>query len=112
MPEQVERYSAEALEFLPTTWRERTPLAKVREDCLGGVVVLACLLACLIPSLPACMVPHRSPPASCFTRRLSIPIDDDHKFTVNDYREKLYQQVVANRKDKTSRMAAYFGVKR
>jgi mitogen-activated protein kinase 15 len=24
---------------------------------------------------------------------LSIPIDDDHKFTVNDYREKLYQQV-------------------
>ena len=43
---------------------------------------------------------------------LSIPIDDDHKFTVNDYREKLYQQVVANRKDKTSRMAAYFGVKR
>jgi hypothetical protein len=57
-------------------------------------------------------VPHRPPPASCFTRRLSIPIDDDHKFTVNDYREKLYQQVVANRKDKTSRMAAYFGVKR
>ena len=26
---------------------------------------------------------------------LSIPIDDDHKFTVNDYREKLYQQARA-----------------
>lgn len=39
---------------------------------------------------------------------LSIPIDDDHKFTVNDYREKLYQQVVANRKDRASRMATYF----
>jgi len=39
---------------------------------------------------------------------LSIPIDDDHKFTVNDYREKLYAQVVANRKDRASRMAMYF----
>ena len=70
------------------------------------------------PSLPTCLPAcmhgaHTDPnPASCFTRRLSIPIDDDHKFTVNDYREKLYQQVVANRKDRTSRMAAYFGVKR
>ena len=57
------------------------------------------------PPLPA----HSAP---CFMRRLSIPIDDDHKFTVNDYREKLYQQVIANRKDRTGRMAAYFGVKR
>jgi len=40
--------------------------------------------------------------------RLSIPIDDDHKFTVNDYREKLYQQVIANKKDRGARMAAYF----
>ena len=67
------------------------------------------------PPLTACLhgaPPIPTPPASCSTRRLSIPIDDDHKFTVNDYREKLYQQVVANRKDKTSRMAAYFGVKR
>ena len=31
---------------------------------------------------------------------LTVPIDDDHKFTVTDYREKLYQQVVANRKDR------------
>jgi len=39
---------------------------------------------------------------------LSIPIDDDHKFTVADYREKLYNQVVANRKDRASRMKDYF----
>mmetsp|Transcript_22159 Transcript_22159/g.47005 ORF Transcript_22159/g.47005 Transcript_22159/m.47005 type:complete len:367 (-) Transcript_22159:453-1553(-) len=39
---------------------------------------------------------------------LTIPIDDDHKFTVSDYREKLYNQVVANRKDRASRMATYF----
>jgi len=39
---------------------------------------------------------------------LSIPIDDDHKFTVSDYREKLYQQVVANRKDRAARMSSYF----
>jgi len=43
--------------------------------------------------------------------KLSIPIDDDYKFTVNDYREKLYQQVVANKKDRSARMAAYFGMK-
>merc|ERR1719453_677161 len=29
--------------------------------------------------------------------KLQIPIDDDIKYTVNDYREKLYQTVVANR---------------
>jgi len=44
--------------------------------------------------------------------KLSIPIDDDYKFTVNDYREKLYQQVVANKKDRSARMAAYFGINR
>jgi mitogen-activated protein kinase 15 len=43
--------------------------------------------------------------------RLSIPIDDDYKFTVNDYRERLYQQVVANKKDRSARMAAYFGMR-
>ena len=36
---------------------------------------------------------------------LQIPIDDDQKFTVNDYREKLYQTVVNNRKDRGARMA-------
>ena len=29
--------------------------------------------------------------------KFSIPIDDDHKFTVNDYREKLYTDVCAAR---------------
>ena len=83
-----------------------------------GRYLSACLPACLPTCLPACLpaclhgVPAAPHPASCHTRRLSIPIDDDHKFTVNDYREKLYQQVVANRKDRTGRMAAYFGVKR
>jgi len=43
--------------------------------------------------------------------KLSVPIDDDHKFTVNDYREKLYQLVIANKKDRSARMAAYFGMK-
>ena len=42
---------------------------------------------------------------------LTVPIDDDHKFTVSDYRERLYAQVVANKKDRTARMAAYFGQK-
>ena len=42
---------------------------------------------------------------------LTVPIDDDHKFTVADYRERLYQQVVANKKDRTARMAAYFAGK-
>lgn len=41
--------------------------------------------------------------------KLSVPIDDDHKFTVSDYRDKLYQLVVANKKDRSSRMASYFG---
>ena len=40
---------------------------------------------------------------------MSVPIDDDHKFTVNDYRERLYQTVVANKKDKAARMRFYFG---
>lgn len=40
---------------------------------------------------------------------LTVPIDDDHKFTVTDYRERLYSQVVANKKDRGARMAAYFG---
>merc|ERR1719198_982410 len=39
---------------------------------------------------------------------MTIPIDDDHKFTVTDYREKLYNQVVVNRKDRAARMASYF----
>jgi len=41
--------------------------------------------------------------------KLSVPVDDDHKFTVSHYREKLYQMVVANRRDRHSRMASYFG---
>lgn len=41
--------------------------------------------------------------------KLSVPIDDDHKFTVSDYRDKLYTLVVANKKDRHSRMASYFG---
>ena len=87
--------------------------------CVSASRPILALLACLPPAclpayLPACLhgVPADPHPASCLTRRLSIPIDDDHKFTVNDYRDKLYQQVVANRKDRTGRMAAYFGVKR
>lgn len=43
--------------------------------------------------------------------QMSVPIDDDHKFTVNDYREKLYQTVVMNKKDKAARMRFYFGQK-
>mmetsp|Transcript_33697 Transcript_33697/g.80061 ORF Transcript_33697/g.80061 Transcript_33697/m.80061 type:complete len:361 (-) Transcript_33697:658-1740(-) len=39
---------------------------------------------------------------------LTVPIDDDHKYTVIDYRERLYTQVVANKKDRGARMAAYF----
>jgi len=42
---------------------------------------------------------------------LTVPIDDDVKYTVTDYRERLYAQVVANKKDRTARMAAYFGQK-
>ena len=53
----------------------------------------------------------RSDEGRALSRRLSIPIDDDHKFTVNDYRERLYQQVVANKKDRSARMAAYFGMR-
>ena len=30
------------------------------------------------------------------------------RFTVTDYRERLYTQVVANKKDRGARMAAYF----
>ena len=41
--------------------------------------------------------------------QLTAPIDDDTKFSVQDYREKLYAQVVANKKDRGARMAAYFG---
>jgi len=41
--------------------------------------------------------------------QMTVPIDDDHKFTVNDYREKLYQTVVMNKKDKAARMRFYFG---
>merc|ERR1711988_1393370 len=40
--------------------------------------------------------------------KFSIPIDDDHKFAVNDYREKLYTDVVSMRKNKESRMKNYF----
>jgi len=39
---------------------------------------------------------------------LTVPIDDDHKYTVIDYRERLYTQVVTNKKDRGARMAAYF----
>eukprot|EP00967_Tisochrysis_lutea_P126950 scaffold215375_cov37-Tisochrysis_lutea.AAC.2 len=40
--------------------------------------------------------------------QLHVPIDDDTKFSVSDYRDKLYKDVVARRKDRTARMAAYF----
>jgi mitogen-activated protein kinase 15 len=39
---------------------------------------------------------------------LTVPIDDDIKYTVSDYRDKLYSAVVANRKDKDSRLKYYF----
>ena len=42
---------------------------------------------------------------------LTVPIDDDCKFQVSDYREKLYQTVVEARKDKSKRLALYFGKK-
>ena len=38
---------------------------------------------------------------------LTVPIDDDIKYTVSDYRDKLYSAVVANRKDKDSRLKYY-----
>eukprot|EP00316_Scyphosphaera_apsteinii_P016354 CAMPEP_0119308618 /NCGR_PEP_ID=MMETSP1333-20130426/11566_1 /TAXON_ID=418940 /ORGANISM="Scyphosphaera apsteinii, Strain RCC1455" /LENGTH=375 /DNA_ID=CAMNT_0007312435 /DNA_START=110 /DNA_END=1237 /DNA_ORIENTATION=+ len=44
--------------------------------------------------------------------KLTVPMDDDHKFTVNDYREKLYQQVVENKRNKSSRQFFYFGVRK
>lgn len=40
--------------------------------------------------------------------QLHVPIDDDTKFSVADYRDKLYKDVVARRKDRGARMAAYF----
>jgi mitogen-activated protein kinase 15 len=40
---------------------------------------------------------------------LRIPIDDDHQFSIEDYRETLYQKVVANRKDSAARNLLYFG---
>jgi len=43
--------------------------------------------------------------------KLAIPIDDDVKYSVNDYRERLYQLVVTNRKDKKHRFATLFGQK-
>jgi len=39
---------------------------------------------------------------------LRIPIDDDIKYSVSDYRDKLYQLVCTNRKDRAGRMASYF----
>uniref|UniRef100_A0A7S4B662 Mitogen-activated protein kinase n=1 Tax=Chrysotila carterae TaxID=13221 RepID=A0A7S4B662_CHRCT len=42
---------------------------------------------------------------------LRVPIDDDHKFTVDDYRQKLYQTVVDVKKDRNKRMALYFGLR-
>jgi mitogen-activated protein kinase 15 len=39
---------------------------------------------------------------------LSVPIDDDCKFQVSDYRNKLYQTVCDARKDKSKRLALYF----
>ncbi|EOD30134.1 hypothetical protein EMIHUDRAFT_203619 [Emiliania huxleyi CCMP1516] len=39
---------------------------------------------------------------------LEVPIDDDTKFSVSDYRDRLYKDVVARRKDRAARMAAYF----
>ena len=38
---------------------------------------------------------------------LSLPLLPP-RFTVTDYRERLYTQVVANKKDRGARMAAYF----
>ena len=61
---------------------------KQRRDAINEVRVLSCLKH---PYMSA-FVTGTEPPCP---GKLSIPIDDDYKFTVNDYREKLYQQVVA-----------------
>ena len=42
--------------------------------------------------------------------KLMIPIDDDIKYSANDYRERLYHDVLGRRKDRAARMAAYFGI--
>jgi len=42
---------------------------------------------------------------------LTVPVDDDIKYTVSEYRERLYNRVVANKKDRSMRMAAYFSPK-
>ena len=47
--------------------------------------------------------------ATC-TSKLMIPIDDDIKYSANDYRERLYHDVLRRRKDRAARMAAYFGI--
>jgi len=40
---------------------------------------------------------------------LTVPIDDDQKFSISDYRNKLYQTVIDAKKDKSKRLAIYFG---
>lgn len=41
--------------------------------------------------------------------KVQIPIDDNHKFTVNDYREKLYKDVVSKKKENRKRFYSGFG---
>ena len=36
--------------------------------------------------------------------KLTIPVDDDIKYSLSDYRERLYHMLQANRKDKSARM--------
>jgi len=57
------------------------------------------------------MAPFKTGTEKTCPFKLAIPIDDDIKYSVNDYRERLYQMVVTNRKDKKNRFATLFGQK-
>jgi len=39
---------------------------------------------------------------------LTIPVDDDVKYSVSEYRDRLYQTIQAARKDRSLRMSTYF----
>merc|ERR1719453_2169993 len=39
---------------------------------------------------------------------LTIPIDDDVKYNVSEYRERLYQTIQSVKKDRSLRMSTYF----
>ena len=61
------------------------------------------------PGCGACGGQRRDCGTPLLSRRLllSLPLLPP-RFTVTDYRERLYTQVVANKKDRGARMAAYF----